>query len=443
MTLKDVTHSGSREKVITEEEFLPVLEQAASHLLELREVVRTGAGKEWSRRFVSHMIREVHGLRTLLNDHDSQENRTYSYFTEVVAGIRGFAKVVYILKHLRERFLRSHLAENGEASRRFYKDTLNALAFCGDTLRSLFSALLSECEALDIRLPSALASEAVVKDEDSELRKHLPHNIDEEEMAGEDAKVAQVAASFLRAADLYATMAPPEKLETYLELKRFVQERLDEEKSRILESRIHAIQSKYDTYIQFTASESRSPELRQIRYVISLALHLFEVTTHLIHFYERHENDIRSESVKQRISGIVNKRTVLDWAVNYAFRNAGWLMAEGKTTALRLIPEYTSIREVAFQIPHDVRLHIRPAALIAAIVNHHGTPVRMKMGDGECDAASVTDVIFLAGTNLDAREVTFSGDERPLDDLATLFEVGLRDEGRDELEERLAYLKQR
>jgi len=99
MSLKEF--AGSREKVITEGEFLPILEKAASHLLELREIVRTGAGKEGSRRFVSVLIREVHGLRTVLNDYDAQENSTYSYFTELVAGIRSFSKVVYILKHLR------------------------------------------------------------------------------------------------------------------------------------------------------------------------------------------------------------------------------------------------------------------------------------------------------------------------------------------------------
>jgi phosphotransferase system HPr-like phosphotransfer protein len=359
-----------------------------------------------------------------------------------VAALGTFSKVVYILKHLRERFLRSHLAENGEESRKFFQDTNDALAFCGNKLRAVFDVFAVECEELGVDMPGPLSLEDVERARDSEFRKHLPHNIDEEEMEGEDAKVAQVASSFLRAAELYETMAPPVALETYLELKRFVQERLDEERARLIESRIHAIQSKYDTYIQYTASESKNPELRKIRYVISLSLHLFEATTHLIHFYERHENDIRSESVKQRISGTVNKRAVLDSAVNYAFRSAGWLMAEGKETALKLIPEYTSIREVTFQIPHDVRLHIRPAALIASIVTHHGTPVRMKMGDGECDASSVTDVIFLAGTNLDAREVSFHGDERPLADLHDLFEVGLRDEGREELEQRVPYLKQ-
>ena len=57
MSLKEFT--GSREQVITEGEFLPIVEKAASHLLELRVIVRTGAGTQWSRRFVS-----VHGRPT-------------------------------------------------------------------------------------------------------------------------------------------------------------------------------------------------------------------------------------------------------------------------------------------------------------------------------------------------------------------------------------------
>jgi phosphotransferase system HPr-like phosphotransfer protein len=116
---------------------------------------------------------------------------------------------------------------------------------------------------------------------------------------------------------------------------------------------------------------------------------------------------------------------------------------EGERIGRRLIPDYTSIQEVTFPIPENVRLHIRPAALIAAIVNHHGTPVAMQMGGTECDAASVTDVIFLAGTHVDAHEVTFRGDERPLLDLRVLFGIGLEDSGREELEKALPFLNHR
>lgn len=442
MTLKDVAFSGSREQVISEEAFRAIVEKAAVGILSLRETVEEGAGKEWSRHFVSRLIREVHVLRTLLNDHDAQENRTYSYLTEVVAGIRGFANVVYILKHLRERFLRSFLRNSTPRSEEFLEETRRTLAFCGDTLRNLFAALIDECVQLGIQLPPPANGDTEREAPDMAIRRHLPHNVDEEGIAGEEGKVAQVASSFLRLAELYDSVSP-NGTPSYGELREYVRTKLGEEQARSLESFLHTIQSKYDTYIQFTSNEMRDPDLKQLRAVISLSLHLFEITTHLIHFYERHENDIRSERTKARIAAIVNKSAVLDRAVNFAFRSVGWPLGEGEKIAHRLIPDYTSIREKSFHVPDGVRLHIRPAALIAAIVNHHGTPVRMRMGDGECDASSITDVIFLAGTNIEVTEVTFRGDERPLRDLAVLFEIGLEEDGRLELETELGYLKRR
>jgi phosphotransferase system HPr-like phosphotransfer protein len=272
------------------------------------------------------------------------------------------------------------------------------------------------------------------------VRERLPSNLDEEQMTGEGEKVAQVASSFAKIADLFDSLVPP-RLDSYRRLREFVMGKLDEEQARAIESQVHALQSKYDTYIQHTATEAGTPDLRRLRSIISILLHLFEVSTHLVHFYERHENDIRSASAKERIAGIVDKNAVLDRAVNYAFRSAGWFTRDGREIALRLIPEFTSIQEVSFEIPEDVKLHIRPAALIASVVNHHGTPVWMRMGEGECDASSVTDVIFLAGTNPEAGEVVFRGDRRPLGDLAALFEVGLADDGHERILERLPYLK--
>lgn len=442
MTVKDAVFSGSREQVISEEAFRPILETAAEGLLELRHQVEKGVGREWSRHFVSRLIREVHAARTVLNDHDAQENRTYSYFMEIVAGIRGFSHILYILKHLRERYMRSPLRNARPEGDQFLQETMQTLAWCGDTLRGLFAALIEECGNLGLTLPDGEPAGIGEPGDGPEIRRHLPHNIDEEELAEESEKVAQVASSFLRFAEMYRELRP-NGLESYGDLREYVRGKLDEEHARKLESWIHAIQSKYDTYVQFTTSEVKDPELRALRSAISQILHLLEVTTHLVHFYERHENDIRSQKAKERIARIVDKKTVLDRAVNYTFRNVGWLMEEAERICQRLIPDYTSIEEATFRIPENVRLHIRPAALIAAIVNHHGTPVVMRMNQSECDASSVTDVIFLAGTNLEATEVKFRGDERPLKDLATLFRVGLEDTGRAELEAALPYLNRR
>ena len=439
MSVKDAIFTGSREQVIPEEAFLPLLEEAARGLLALREKIHTGVEREWSRRFISRTLKEVHTLRSLLVDFDAQENRSFSYMVELVAGIRCFGTVIYILKHLRARFLRSPLHDSLAWREDFEKEQVQTITICANTLRGLFGELLAECELLGMDPPEAEPEDEEDQEPDRTVRRHLPHNLDEEEMHGEMEKVAQVATDFLRVADL-AESLDPGRLTTYPALREFVLGRLDEEQARSFQTQVHTIQSKYDTYVQYTLSEAQDSDLRRLRSVISLSLHLYEVTTHLVHFYERHENDIRSETTKARIARVVDKFAVLDRAVNYAFRTAGRFIMEGNAICQQLVPRYTSIREIRFVIPPDVRLHIRPAALIAAIVNHHGTPVAMKMGGGEYDAGSVTDVIFLAGSNYDCNEVSFRGDERPLGDIQVLFEVGLYDEDHQEVKSRLPYL---
>jgi len=439
MSVKDVAFSGSREQIIAVEAFLPVVEEAAAGLLALRDLVCDSNGRKWRRRFVSRVLKEIHTLRTVLNDYQAHENGEYCYFTELVAGIRGFSTVIYTLNHLRERLHRSPLSEMKPQADEFLEETTITVRSTSETLRRLFRALLEECERLGIEVPPAESSDSDQMQAETTVRRTLPHNLDEEEMRGEAETVAQVAASFLRVAEEHDAIVPG-VLAGYPDLRRFARTKLDEEAARSFESRMHTIQSKYDTYIQHTSSEARDPDLKRLRSVVSITLHLFETATLLVHFYERHENDIRSERAKERIAGIVDKAEVLDRAVNYAFLGASWLLAEGSDIASRLIPAYTSIETISYPIAEDVRLHLRPAALIATIVNHHGTPVTMSMGSGTCDASSVTEVIFLAGSNLEAREVTFRGDRHPLVDLGTLFEIGLRNEGHEEIRQRLDYL---
>jgi phosphotransferase system HPr-like phosphotransfer protein len=438
--MPETLFAGSRERVITAEEFLPVVMEAAAGLLALRDEVARSENREWNRRFISRLLRDAQHLRTVLIDYEAQENREFTYLTEVVAGIRGFATVIYNLKHLKERYLRSPIRDSNPTDDVFLDETQRTLVFFGRTLRGLFTELVKECGNLGVGLPPAEATEQANGSAPPSIRRHLPHNIGEEEIGGEGEKIAQVAAQFLRAADDYGSLRP-RHLPALGDLRDFVLGKLDEEEARRIESTMHAIQSKYDTYIQHTKSEQADPDLKKLRSIISMTLHLFEITTHLIHFYERHENDIRSASAKERLAEIVDKTGVLDRAVNYAFRTAGTFIAVGRGIAQRLIPAYTSIRDITIPIPPDVRLHIRPAALIAAVVAHHGTPVRMRIGGREVDAESVTEVIYLAGSNQEAREVSFLGDHRPLEDLRLLFEVGLDDDGHERILERLPYLR--
>ena len=65
--------------------------------------------------------------------------------------------------------------------------------------------------------------------------------------------------------------------------------------ARTYEATVHNLQSTYDTHIQNTVLEGQDERLPRLRGHVSAALHLLEAVTHLAHFIERHENEVRSE----------------------------------------------------------------------------------------------------------------------------------------------------
>ena len=197
---------------------------------------------------------------------------------------------------------------------------------------------------------------------------------------------------------------------------------LDETKSRHYESLIHNIQSKYDTYIQQTTMESENPELSQLRGHTSLALHLFQITTILVHFYERHESDIRYEKTKKQISAIVPKEELLKVLHGYARYYGRKFFLEGEQYADRIIETFIKISTIEIIPYEDFTIHARPLSLIAKVALHYNTPLDMMVEERTCNASSITQMILLAGENPRPKKIVFRGEARPLKDVKELFE---------------------
>jgi phosphotransferase system HPr (HPr) family protein len=174
----------------------------------------------------------------------------------------------------------------------------------------------------------------------------------------------------------------------------------------------------------------------------SAALHLLEIGTELIHFYVRHENDVRSEQVRARMADLINKDEVLDRAVNYALHFATRFFLAGRPFADEALAAFLHQQELRVSIPEDGALHARPISLIVKIVNRYETHVEMELDGETCSASSIMELIMVAGNKPHARELIFRGDAHPLADLALLFENGLGENGLDRLPEALRYLKQ-
>jgi hypothetical protein len=204
---------------------------------------------------------------------------------------------------------------------------------------------------------------------------------------------------------------------------------------------VHNLQSAYDTYIKNTVIESRDARLPRLRGHLSGALHLLEAVTFLTHFVERHDQGVRDESADKVIGVLVPRSHVQDIILNDLLRWANRLMQSGRPMAEELLPTYITLQELRVELPKNVRLHARPAALIVNIVAHHGTPVEMRVEGHRCNAGSILELLVAVGSHPEAREYVFRGDIHPLRDIGLLFESALGEDGIENLPAALAYLR--
>jgi phosphotransferase system HPr (HPr) family protein len=428
-------------EIIHEDDFKLLLESRAGVLFRLLNLLTTRPDLEFNKKLLWKIREETHAIETFLDDFGARNNRTFSYFAEVVASVRSFAHALFELQHILRRYSRYALLDTEEQRNDFLWKTRDAVR----TLRALMLTLLEDGardarQYLGLDIPADALDERLFSDPVPTMM--LPQNVDEGEILDEASKVGEIATKYLRAVENWKSFRfkpLPEAPEA--DLRRFVLTRYDEELARKAEGVIHNLQAKYDTHIKGTTLEGRSEGLPLLRGHISMALHLFGVARHLVHFYERHENDIRFETTKETVTGVVSKYKVLDCIVNYAVLFAGRYLEAAEPTARDLVRDFVRECEKTFALRNGMDLHARPATLIVRVVNHHGTPVQMIMDGKSCDARSITSILLLSGTHIDTREVTFRGDEKPLRDLELLFASDMGGDDLSELPEELAYLR--
>lgn len=429
---------GSLEQLIPEKEFVRLFAEQAQPMFRLSNFLLSARPDSWGENHMFLLLTEANAVESMLDDFDARNNKAFSYLTELIASARGFANAAHALHHLKRRLPKYDVdASSGD----FRRDLTNAVEWTGASTAKLLAEIHREAELRSIPLPREAVGERSLPSAFARLR--LPRTADEEDVADETQRIAEVASKYLKTCDIVENIGI-ERIEDPVRLRHFVARSCTEEKARMYETSVHNLQSKYDTYIKNTAVEAKDPQLKRLRGFISVCLHLLEYVTHLVHFYERHENDIRYEPTKQRIARIIVKTEVLDMAVNFGLYSATTFLNRGRTIAQAIFPAYTRMREETLEVPGDVDLHLRPATLISKVANHFGTPVQMKIGQSDwIDVASTIKVVLTIGMNADARKVVFRGDENALRDLRLLFECGLGegDGGLERLPERLAYLR--
>lgn len=427
-----MTKTRSRDTVIREREFARLLtEESAAFggwvatILDQPELLESSS-------VVLGLERQAFALESFLDDFGARQNRAYVTLGEMVASVRGIADVVGNGLQLKSRLPR-YLKLIDEAP--LTEDLERGLSVLSDALLGLLKELRAEaarcgCEWVPIDIDEAEAPTQ---------RLLLPRNLDEDEAVDERQHIAEIGTMFLKVLETsrgleLGSVRPKESL------AQFVHEHATEELCRWYESTVHSIQSMYDTYVLSTSVERDHPWLQTLRGHVSISLRLLEMATALVHFYERHENDIRHEPAREAVSAVVPKEAILDVAVNICLRHA-YLYVEGASAiAHQILKTFVRSASTTLSMPEGVTLHARPLALIVQVARHYGTPMDIGFDGERCSAASLMSLILLGGRHPRPKTIKVDGDSRALRDLELLFDSGLGENG-NSLPPALDYLR--
>ncbi len=428
------------EKLILERQFVGPLQAHAEVFFRLSNSLLAPGLEAWNKKHFFQLVSEADALESFLDDYGARYNRTYAFLTELVASLRWFAHAGYSLSHMLSR-LESYGAPSWSPGEEWAEATAalgQGLAYLRDTSMRLIQAVRAEAKLLSIEITPESFPETnfmpVV------ARRRLPRSVGQAELQNEEQKIGEVVTRYLQACELLADLKV-RRIQDPRERHAYFSRLCTEAQARTYEAGVHNLQSTYDTHIQNTTLEARDERLHRLRGHVSAALHLLQAVTHLAHFIERHETDIRSEEAKRKISQLVERSEVEGVALNVFLYWADRFLRSGQDLAEALLPEYTKRIELEFVLPDHLALHARPAALIVGIVNHHSTPVEMEVGGKRCNAGSILELLVAVGSMPHHKCFVFRGDERPVRDIARLFAAELGEKGLDLLPAELAYLR--
>lgn len=428
------------EEIVPESTFAGVLGHQADVFVQLANALAALDAERWTKKYFYRLASEADSLESFLDDFGAKFNRSFALSRELVASARWLAQAGISVRHLEGRFESYGLAASlAPAETTELQASLRRTArFLAESIRALLDQLKAEFTHAGVpwrpdRLPEDQFSA-------SGARQRLPRNVDQEELQDENQRIAEIASKYIAACAMLGDLGQREIADAD-DRRRRLSSVCREEHARVYEATVHNLQSAYDTYIKNTIVESRDPRLTQLRGHLSGALHLLEAVTFLTHFVERHDQGVRDLASDKVIGGAVQRSEVQDLILNHLLHWSNYLLQHGRPMAEDLLPTYITLQELQVELPPNVRLHARPAALIVNIVGHHGTPVEMRVNTHRCNAGSILELLVAVGSNPEAQAYTFRGDVHPLRDIALLFESGLGEDGIENLPPALHYLR--
>lgn len=347
-----------------------------------------------TRPLMGELLFQSRQLEELLDEYGARHNRRWWRFRALTATIKLFACVSYTLLHIRHVLPSYRLLP---IERDFVGATEHAILSAGGVIRDASTHLVEEAKRLEVL--QATAAFWPVHYREQLPCGHLPHDRGERRIDSARMIVTRLTTEFLNLA------AEGEPLHTAAEGRLEIDathgpEHVSEECLRRLQHRFHNLQSLYDTYVSGTQVERRDEELPVLRGHISVLFHLLEIATELAHYAERHIHLPRNDT-----SGggqpVIDVNAPLLSLMGYVFTYSSLYLVCSQQLCQSILKRYAEIGRVEVAVPNYRGFHVRPATLVAKIVMHYGSDVRMELDGQSYDASSPLE-LFRANEKINA-----------------------------------------
>ena len=343
--------------------------------------------KNYTKRFYEYVTSHAELAETFLDSCGARENRAWFFLREIVAAIRCFAKVAYILCYFEIRVSWKHDPDEETVEFRMI----------ASQVRKIFDAMLQRAF---VKLEKEVSAMGLSILHDDLTKERFPHSMVPgrlyadlwiEESHKEEEAIVKIATSYLEIAEEYTALGFC-RIFSQQELLDVVPERVNEERLRNFEADVHNLQSVYDTHIQYTRMEAHDLRLVKLREYVATALHLLEIATVLVHFHERHERNSRHADIYKRLQQITGTHQMLDVMGNFALFYCTRFLEKGKQLSEKAVMDYAQIQSTRIPVPMYRGFHVRPSTYIAQIARHYGAEIQMHLDDEVYDAGSVFDL---------------------------------------------------
>jgi phosphotransferase system HPr-like phosphotransfer protein len=430
------------QKIITEEEFGHIIQPFARPFLSLSGYVHEGAVGEnqalWHMGFLANVIKHASDVEHFLDLYRARNNRNWICFRELTATIKNFAKAGFLLEEIKKSVKPELLFPDEET--RFVARMEESTRFLSVIITRSFLELRREAKRLALPVPSERELSTHRSDLPGEII--LPHTIEEASTSGMALTARKIASRF---ADVAEKIRPLEEVVRFQgpKLETVIPYKVNEGRLRELGTRLHNLQSWYDTYVSNHSIEGEYPALKGLRSILPCQLNLCKIATILSHYYERHL--LVSSLITEKLEEIVPSSRLLEELCHFDLFYLMRLFHTGRRLSESLVNAMVEIVTYELPVAKDLGFHARPSTRVAKVVRRYGADVRMLVDDQVFDASSILDLLSAGGYILTKRldRVKFRGDKRALDDLKLLaeFNYGETRDGKDiPLPEALSYL---